>query len=184
MIRLGVLMIGFAISAMLLSGCNPEVGDEVNCSGPPLNCHGRGEVRIPFSSSGFSASQYFYPSTIALDFTGSNVGIPTTGFITFKALGVNGAPVAMTTGSFTQSNGIGYLDNPNAVHAWLQGVSSTISSLEAEFTVPVNEVVGQNTFNIQVSHDNEVLVAAGETWFRSGLCNSGPLMSEHDCLET
>jgi hypothetical protein len=182
MSKLGLALISAILGSFFLAGCNPEVGGSADCSGPPVDCKVRGEIRLPFSASGMSASQHFYPSTVVLDFSQSSVGIPGSGFVTFTAIGASGAPVAMTSTTFTQSGGIGHLSNPSAVHSWLQGVTASIDRVEAEVSTPITVAPGMNSINLAVSHNNQFVVAAGETWFR-GSCDTGPLVSEFDCIE-
>ncbi|MEQ8435107.1 MAG: hypothetical protein RIA71_12795 [Oceanicaulis sp.] len=175
------VVVASTIFAGLTSSC--DVGGELVCEGPPMVCNGRGEIVIPFSQSGPSLNSSFQPASVVLDFSGSNVGIPQAGHVVFTALDSSGTPISLTSAPYTQLAGVGYLDNPSAVSGWLQGVSGPIESLEAEIAAPVAQVEGVNTFSLVIEHANTNVATVADTWYRTGICNTGPLLSETACIE-
>lgn len=174
-----------ATLTLTLFGCggtsNINTGGWIDCNSDV--CAGGVTATVPFDYRGSEWANNFFPSTLAMNFTGSSVTFPASGFGTITAFDISGQTVGITPIGWTFSSNSAILSNPNAVTSWLSGLSSNFSKLEITIeNTQVGVQPGVNEVHATIEHDYENIVTVGEIWTVSN-CGNDVAMGIWTCLE-
>lgn len=151
---------------------------------PPFNpqsCAPDWSLDLGTEVSAASLATMFTPADLEMDFSGTTVGIPTSGSVTLSLLDSSGGTLAATTFSWTRSGNVATLDNPSAVTSWVAAQSGNVADVSIE-TLPmtISTSPGTNTFQSTARYDGSNLATSAQTWTESAPCpDNNPMM----CLE-
>ncbi len=114
-----------------------------------------------------------HSANYTLDFSGSNVGLPSSGIAYATSLDASGNSISGLSISWSQLNQVGTLDNATAFNNFINNLPSNTETLEINLgSFVVTPHAGTNTVSIELLQNNQSLGTASDTWTRSHDCNA------------
>lgn len=171
-----------SLGAAALAGCTDDNGNNRNSPAVGFPCEGGSSgiefcgttVTIPLGigMSGYALAAATTPANFTLDFTGTDVGLPTSGNMTVLLTDSSGNTLAASSFPWTRSGNIATASNPGAIETWL--ANQTVTAYNVTVTaasIPVTTHPGVNTVTVEVNYGSQVIGTATNVWMEP--CGGG-----------